>query len=167
MILESHIDGHHHDFVNLTEADTHVNHQLPNDRTRTTQFLNSINSMDPELIAAIAAIKRDNIWMRDNFEETIAFLTPCDPVARKRSTSKRPSAEISVATADRGSLKDRKIGRTGVEICWYKYREFNALNEAKKEELQNRSATQPKKGAKKNCPGKAHANQGVKQGENQ
>ena len=61
MLLESHIYGHRNAFVNLTEAATHVNYQLPNDRTRTTQFLNSLNSTDPELIAAVAAIKKDDL----------------------------------------------------------------------------------------------------------
>ena len=52
-------------------------------------------------------------------------------VACKRSHSKRHSAEISVATANRGSLKDGKFGTTGVDIRWYTYKEFNALDEAK------------------------------------
>ena len=68
MLLESHIDGQRNAFVNLTEAATHVNYQLPNDSTRTTQFLNSLNSTDPELLAAIADIKKDDPGMRDKFE---------------------------------------------------------------------------------------------------
>ena len=105
--------------------------------------------------------------MRDKFEGKIAFLAPCDPVAHKPSNSKRHSAEISVATTDRGSLKNRKFVTTSVEICWYKYKEFNALDESKQEELRNWSVTQPKKGANKNRPGKARANRGGKQGEKQ
>ena len=105
--------------------------------------------------------------MRDKFEETISFLAPCDPVACKCSDSKRPSAEISVATTDRGSLKDGKFDTTGVEILWYKYKEFNALDKAKQKELRNWSATQPKKGAKKNLPGNDRANKGGKHGEKQ
>ena len=129
--------------------------------------MNSLNSTDPELLAAIVAIKKDDPGMRDKFEETIAFLAQCDPVACKRSNSKQPSAEISVATADRGSLKDGKFGTTGVEILWYKYKDFNALDEAKQEELRNWSATQPKKEAKKNRPGNSRANRGGKHGDNQ
>ena len=94
MILESHIEGHRNAFVNLTEDATHVNYQLPNDRTRTTQFFNYLNSTDPELLAAIVAIKRDDPGMRDKFEVSLAFLASCDPVACKRSNSKRTSAEI-------------------------------------------------------------------------
>ena len=129
--------------------------------------MNFLNSTDPELLVAIAAIKKDNPGMREKFEETIAFLAPCDPVARKRSNSKRPSAEISVATADRRSLKYGKFGTTGVEICWYKHKEFIALDKAKQEELRNWSATHTKKGAKKNRPGNARANRGGKHSEKQ
>ena len=67
MILESHIDGHRNAFVNLTEGATHINYQLPNDRTRTTQFLNYLNSTDPELLAAVLAIKKDDPGMREMF----------------------------------------------------------------------------------------------------
>ena len=34
--LEAHIDGHRMAYVALTEASSHVAHQLPNDRTRVT-----------------------------------------------------------------------------------------------------------------------------------
>ena len=63
MLLESHIDGHLNAFINLTEAATHVYYQLPNDRKRTTQFLNSINSTDPELLADIAELREFKNWV--------------------------------------------------------------------------------------------------------
>ena len=125
MLLESHIHGYSNVFVNLTEAATHVNYQLLNNRTRTIQFLNSLNSTDSELLVDMAAIKKDDPGIRDKFEKKINFLAPCDPAAHKRSNSKQPSAEISVATTDRGNLKNGKFVTTGVELRWYKYKEFN------------------------------------------
>ena len=50
--------------------------------------------------------EKDDPGMRDSFETTISFLAPCDLVARKCSSLKRPIAEISIATADRKNLND-------------------------------------------------------------
>ena len=114
LTLESHIDGHCTAYVNLTEATEHIAYQLPNNRTRVTQFLDSIMCVDPELIAAIAAVKQDDPGMRDSFEQAMTFIAPSDPVARKKQASKRSAAEISATFAE-GPLK--KQGKTGVELC--------------------------------------------------
>ena len=165
LTLESHIDGHRNAYVNLTEASHHIAYQLPNDRTRVTQFLDSIACQDPELLAAIAAVKKDDPGMRDSFEQTVTFISPSDPVARKKQASKRPAAEISSTFTD-GALK--QLGRSGVELRWYKRKEYVELTEPQKEELKGWAATQPdnrknkanankkaggKKGGQKQTPG--------------
>jgi hypothetical protein len=128
--------------VNLTEAAHHVAYKLPNERRRVTQFLDSMASQDPELLAAIAAVKQDDPGMCNSFEQTVTFISPSDPVARKKQSNKRPAAEISATFVD-GQLRQR--GSTGVEFRWYKRKEFVALNEAQKEELKGWAATQPDK----------------------
>ena len=140
LTLESHIDGHRTAYVNLTEAAEHIDYQLPNNRTRVTQFLDSVTCIDPELLAAIAAVKQDDPGMRDSFELAMTYIAPNDPVARKKQANKRPAAEIS-ATFGEGSLQ--KQGATGVELRWYKRKEFAALTDAQKEELKSWAATQP------------------------
>ena len=126
--------------MNLTEAAHHVAYQLPNDRTRVTQFLDSMASQDPELLAAIAAVKQDDPGMRNSFEQTVTFISPSDPVARKKKSNKRPTADISATFVD-GQLQQQ--GSTGVEFRWYNRKEFVALNESRKEELKGWAATQP------------------------
>ena len=85
-------------------------HQLPNDRTRVTYLLDSMNCTDPELLAAVAAVKNDDAGMRDAFELTATSISPADPVARKQMNNKCPAANISATDG----LKSK--GRTGVEL---------------------------------------------------
>ena len=54
--------------------------------------------------------------MRDEFEQMVIFISPYDPVACKRDTSKRPHAENSAAYAGDGNLNDKNMGNTGVEL---------------------------------------------------
>ena len=138
--LENHFDGHRNAYVNLTEASHHVAFQLPNERTRVTQFLDSLSCPDPELLAAIAAVKKDDPGMRDSFEQMATFITPSDPVARKQRTHKRPAAEISSAFTVGAH---NKHGNSGVELRWYKQREYLALTDDQRDELKGWAATQP------------------------
>ena len=79
-----HIDGHCNAHVALNGASHHINFQLPNDRSRVTNLLDSINCTDPVLLAAIAAVNTDDTCVRDDFELTAAYISPLDPVVRKR-----------------------------------------------------------------------------------
>ena len=148
--LEAHIDGHRMAYVALTEASAHVAYQLPNDRTRVTYLLDSIRCTDPELLAAVAAVKNDDAGMRDAFELTATSISPADPVARKRMNNKRPAAEISATEG----LQSK--GKTGVELRWHKTPEFKALPENQREELKAWCATRSdnRHSSKKQNPGK-------------
>ena len=125
-------------------------YQLPNDRTRVTYLLDSIRCTDPELLAAVAAVKNDDAGMRDAFELTATSISPADPVARKRMNNKRPAAEISATEG----LQSK--GKTGVELRWHKTPEFKALPENQREELKAWCATRSdnRHSSKKQNPGK-------------
>lgn len=159
--LEAHVDGHRMAYVALTEASSHVAHQLPNERTRVTYLLDSMNCTDPELLAAVAAVKNDDPGMRDTFELTAASIGPADPVARKRMNSKRPAADISATEG----LKS--TGKTGVELRWHKHAEFKALPDDQREELKgwcatrqdNKHSSKRQKGGQ-NTKGKTHPSPG-------
>ena len=66
--------------------------------------------------------------MRVNWEKAVEKLLPADPVVNKL-TNKRKNAHMSGVTC----LK--KVGpKTGVELRFYKYKEFAALSDAQQEE---------------------------------
>ena len=58
--LEAHIDAHCMAYLALMEASAHVVFQLPNERTRVTCLLDSVNCTDPELLAAVNVVKNDD-----------------------------------------------------------------------------------------------------------
>ncbi len=84
--------------------------------------------------------------MRSDFERSVAFLLPTDPVKKKRG-DKHNAGRISLATAaapgdgggkDKGRKKARfkpTSGATGVEFRFYKPVEFHKLTRDWKDEL--------------------------------
>ena len=64
-----------------------IAHQLPTEFTRVGFLRNAIETTDPQLQAAMAAIKGDadhvnETGKRYDFEDTVTYLTPNDPVSR-------------------------------------------------------------------------------------
>jgi hypothetical protein len=138
--LEKHLDAHRSAFITLEQAAEHVSVQVPSGRTRVTAVLKSIQDCtDPDVKAAVAAIRQDNGGMREDFERAVTFLLPCDPVARKRHKEKRPFANISstdaAATVSGASGLKSGIGKTGVELRYHNSTEFKALEDAQRKEL--------------------------------
>ena len=85
----------------------------------TTDLMVSITSKDPDVLAALAAARQDEVGMRIHFEETVAFLLPTCPVAKKQASRGKGMAvaEISGATAKGlGSTLKAGKGSTGVEL---------------------------------------------------
>ncbi len=95
-------------------------------------------------MTALSHIRLDDgpTGMRSNFERTVAFLLPTDPVTKKRG-AKRPGAEVSAVEApnkheEKGGKKvtfKQTTGKTGVEFRYYTKPEFIKLSRAQKDEL--------------------------------
>jgi hypothetical protein len=138
--LASLIEKQRSSYVGLTEAAEHVDYQLPNEHTRVTYLLKSIEDCkDAKVQAAASAIDQDDNGMRADFEKAAAKLLPTCPVKRRGKTAKRPGADI--ASID--PKIDGKCPKTGVELRWYPRKEFLALNDEQKDALKAWSATQP------------------------
>lgn len=142
--LEKHIAQHRNAYVSMTQCAEHVSFQLPNERTRVTYLVDSIQNSDPGLQAALAQVRADKAadGLSNNFEKAATHIQPYDPVAKKRNSSnKRGLADISDAKGDEAkvgavSASDKKaIGKTGVEFRFYKQSEYNKLSAEQKKEL--------------------------------
>ena len=79
----------------------YISYQLPNERARVGYLLDVIQCPDPEVQAALAGVHKDDdpdglTSMRNNFEPTVAFILPSDPVANKKksNTGKNTTALI-------------------------------------------------------------------------
>ena len=139
--LEHFAAQHRNAYVLMSAGAEHVECQLPNEFTRVGHLLDAIQSSDPALQAAIAAIRQDDgeDGMRHDFERAVAKLLPVDPVARRRTSRKRDAASISDVDASEATVSVAKagIGRTGVHLRWHTQQEFRALNDQQKAELKS------------------------------
>ena len=140
--LETFIAMHRNSYQQMLSASQHVPQQLPNEFSCVGFLLDNIQTTDANLSAAIASIKqnRDVDGPRYNFEEASAILQAADPVASRQST-KRTSAQISSVEADDDDVNvsstalKKGVGKTGVQLQYYKDSEFRALSKAQKTEL--------------------------------
>lgn len=105
-------------------------------------LLDTIESTDAKFLAVIANVNNDkrdgtlaNPGKHNDFELTVAYLLPNDPVTqKKKSTGKCTGADISGTEV--GSFGEKKgIGKTGVHLRWHKMSDFKKLLEKQKEEL--------------------------------
>ena len=87
--LEVFTGYHRSAYIQLQEAATHVNFQLPTQHSRVGYLINNIENPDPDLRAAIAQIRIDTNGMRDNFDLAVESLLPVDPYVQHAKGRKR------------------------------------------------------------------------------
>ncbi len=140
--LSQHIGLHRKAFITLSECAEHIPIEVPNDRARVTYLLDLFTTINPSVIAAIAAVHQDDANKRVNFENAFTFLAPTCPVAAKAAKKGRISFDANVLStnmkAQAGLGGDREKpgkGRTVVALCYHKYNEFQDLSAEQKAEL--------------------------------
>ena len=144
--LERHCNNHRNAFVQMEAASTHVPYQLPNGHTRVGYLLDSIETSDAELQAAMASIRQDKSedGLRSNFEAAVATLLPADPVAKKitKAGDKRRNAQISQVTFEGDAseiaalkIKSGKGPKTGVALRYHTFGEWQKLSHEERQEV--------------------------------
>ena len=141
--LERYLSQHRAAYVSLQRCAENVQIEIPNQRSRVGYLIENIEVADPDVKAAIAAIKLDDspTGLRNDFERAVALLLPTDPVAKKQK-GKRSQAEISSA-----NLKEGR-GKTGVELRYYTPAEYRNLTDEQRKELRSIRSTKSKTGGK-------------------
>lgn len=140
--LESFITQHRAAHVSLERCAQSVPHQIPNERTRVIHLMDAIQCSDAPLQAAIAHIKSqsdDPNGMGNDFEEAAAYLLQFCPVSKKRkSSSGERTYNVSSISVDDDVPKKRSKpnkGKTGVELRYYKPKEYRKLSTDQIDEL--------------------------------
>ena len=138
--LHSFLAKHRASFNTMQRCAEHVSVELPNKRTRVGYLLDNVDCNNKDVTTALSHICLDNgpNGMRGDFERAVAFLLPTNPVKRKRVGGKRDSAQISAAEGMAPKKKTSfkpNIGKTGVELRYYKTKDYKKLNDKQKEEL--------------------------------
>ena len=158
MTLQGHMAMHRREFCSLLDCSGHIPVDVPNGRQRVTWLMNSITSLDPGILAALASIRQDEADKRVNFESAVAFLAPVCPVAAKQAKKGKLDGSANISGTS-GALPG-KGPVTGVELRYYKGREFMKLTDAQKKELKEWRANNP--GAAKQAGGKRKSDSGGK-----
>ena len=150
--LHAFLAKHRASYNTLQRCAEHVQVELPNERSRVGYLLDNIDCSDKDVTTALSHIRLDDspTGMRMDFERSVAFLLPTDPVKKKRG-GKRNAGQISstaAAASDGGGGKNNNpknsgkkarfkstFGATGVEFRFYKPAEFSKLTNEQKDEL--------------------------------
>ena len=141
-------------YIKMVEASEHVPHECPNERTRVGWLLASITCMDPQVLAACAVVRQDEADKRKDFENAVAYLVPACPVQKKNQQKGKalPQADISAVGAGKGGDGGRKADlgvrtgpKTGVELRYYKAKEYKQLAKPMQDELREWRAENKRK----------------------
>ena len=143
--LQQHMSMHRREWITLQDCSEYIPVEVPNGRQRVTWLMNSITSIDPGVLAAIAAVRQDEGDKRVNFESAVAYLAPVCPVVTKQQ--KKGRLEVNVSGASASGLGS--IGKTGVSLRYHKYAEFQKLSDEQKKELKEWKANNKKDGKRK------------------
>ena len=141
--LEKFIAQHRNAFVSMQACAEHIQYQLPNGHSRVGFLLDTIQTSDASLQAAMASIRTNDgpNGMQNDFEQSAAHLLPYDPVAKKHAagSSKRGSAEVSAVSFEMTDVAafgtKPGIGKSGVHFRYYDKSEYSKLTKEQKTEL--------------------------------
>ena len=149
--LKMHIGKHREAHNELMRASQFVQYEIPNEHTRVTRLLKSITSKDAAILAAVAFIQGTPA-KRDNFESAADYLLLTAPTAKDVERSYRISA-LTLGNDDNksgnGGGRRPDIGKTGVELRYYKRSEYEKLNSNQRAELHEWRKTKNSKGRNK------------------
>ena len=161
--LAHHMGKHRQAFITLTECAEHIPVDVPNERARVTYLMESINSVDPTVLAALAAVRQDETGKRLNFEATFAYLVVICPVEAKLAKKGKVTFQAGISGAEGspaaglgGDAKKPGFGSTGVALRYHKHKDFMKLPKNQKDEL----TMWQKANVAKNGPGKRPGQQG-------
>ncbi len=139
-------------YIALSEAADHVPVQILDEQTRVTNLMDSLDSVDPTVLAAVSSVRQDDMNKWVNFKAAVTFLVQSCPVATKQ-VKKKASFDASVAAVNvkQGTgLKKPKMGKTRVPLHYHKKADFFKLSQAQKEEVVAWNKANPRKGVE--CP---------------
>lgn len=137
--LSQHMDMHRTAWIQLVDCAEHIPVEVPQGRSRVTMLLKSLDTcVDPSVLAAIAAVRQDEVDKRVNFENAVAYLAPVCPVAaRQAKKGKVENANVGAAVAGGLGTSNVKpgIGSSGVALRYHTKKEFMKLPKEQKNEL--------------------------------
>ena len=140
--LAQHMGKHYQAFITLIKCAEHIPVNVPNEQSWVTYLMESINSANPTVLAALAAVCQDETGKHVNFKNAFAYLVVIFPVevklARKGKVTFQAGisgAEGSTAAGLGGDAKKPGFGTTGIALRYHKHKDFMKFHKNQKDEL--------------------------------
>lgn len=127
--LKRHVDMHRDAYNDMVRANEHVAYQVPNERTRVSRLLRSVQAGHLASIAAAKTTIEATIAMRDDFEQAADFLILNAPANKNSGNTQRISA-VSHDDDD-----DVDLSNVKVDDRFYTPKEYNDLSSDQKHKL--------------------------------
>jgi hypothetical protein len=133
-------------YMQLTESAENVLAEVPGPRQQVTYLLDSLKTVEPKVLAGMAAIKQDALGKQNDFVLSVTFLLPSCPVVSKNVKSQGLGANVS-SSDGKVVVKGSEVtkGTNGVELRWHEPSKFKKLTEEKNVELAEWNKSNPKK----------------------
>jgi hypothetical protein len=81
--LTQHCNLHHKAYIALSEAADYVPVQISDEQKRVTNLMDSLDTVDPTVLAAVSLVRQDDANKQVNFEVAVTFLVQSCAVAMK------------------------------------------------------------------------------------
>jgi hypothetical protein len=133
--MASHCNTHRKAFILLGEAANHVLVQIPDKRTRVTNLMDSFETVDPTVLAAVLLVHQDEANKRLNFEAAVTFLIQSCPVVSKQKKMVTIDPNLLAINVLPTASGKAKTGSTGVPLRYHKMNEFKKLTAEQKTEI--------------------------------
>ena len=128
--LKNHCNQHRDSFNDMVRASEHIQYEIPNEHTRVSRLLNSIQADHiASVTSAKTTIEADNA-RRNDFELAADFLCLLAPKSKPMQRDHRVS---SLTTEESSQLKS--LDDVEVEDVFYKSNEYNRLSQEAKTKL--------------------------------
>jgi hypothetical protein len=126
--LAQQMGKHRQAYITLTKCTEHILVDVPNERSWVMYLMESINSVNPTVVAALAVVCQDEKDKRINFESAFAYLVVICPVKAKLAKKGKVTfqagisgAEVSTASGLGGNAKKPVFGASGVVLHYHKH----------------------------------------------
>jgi hypothetical protein len=133
-------------YIQFTKAAENVPTEVLGPPQQVTYLQDSLKTVEPKVLAGMAAIEQDELAKRSDFELSVTFLLPSFPVVAKNVKSKSLGATVS-GSDGKPVVKGTEVvkGTTGVELRWHEPSKFKKLTKEQKVEPSAWNKSNPKK----------------------
>ena len=111
--LQKHATFHRRAYASLENCSSHVNVTLPNEQSRVSLFLNSIDCDEPKMVARVEFVRSDSTMLKD-FNKMANYLLPACPISTDscneqiRYKSHVSALDVESDAGEKTSRKKRK-----------------------------------------------------------